>query len=348
MAAASRPQFTLVSTSDRYDLGWERQALTKLGDVEIQLRPTSPRTDAELAELASDADGLLISSREGITREMLAAMPKLKVVSRYAVGLDRVDLAAATDHGVVVTHCPAYCTTEVADHALALILSLNRRIVQFDRDIRAGAWAEHRHRMDRILRGPIPSMGASTVGIVGFGRIGRQVLARLRPFGSRLLVVDPYVDAATIEAAGASPVTLEELLPQVDILTIHTPLTPETHGLIGRAALSTIKPGAIVVNTARGPIMDLDALVEALADGRVGGAGLDVVYPEPLPLDSPLFSFDNVILTPHAAYYSEQSIVRVRHEVFDSAIDVLRGFEPQGIANRDVLAKLSLIKRSDG
>ena len=193
MTSSPRPTATLVSTSDRYDLQWERETLRDLPDLDVALVSGLPTSDAELVALARDADGVLFSSREAMTAATFAALPSLRVVCRYAVGLDHVDLEAATEHGVVVSHCPGYCTPEVADHALGLILALNRNIVSFDRHLRAGAWREHTHHMDRLLPGPIPAMRTLTIGVVGFGRIGRSVVERLRPFDCRVVVADPFV-----------------------------------------------------------------------------------------------------------------------------------------------------------
>jgi D-3-phosphoglycerate dehydrogenase len=214
--------------------------------------------------------------------------------------------------------------------------------VQFDRDLREGAWATHEHHMDRILRGPVPPLRELTVGIVGIGRIGSAVAARLAPFGVKLIAFDPYLDADTIRDNGAEPVSLEELLQASDIVTLHCPLTPETQGMLDAAALATMKPTAMLVNTARGPIVDLDALGVALENQRLGGAALDVVYPEPLPLDSPLYSLPNVILTPHAAYYSERSVQVIRTETLMAAVDVLQGRQPKVVANPAVLPRVSL------
>jgi D-3-phosphoglycerate dehydrogenase len=338
----SRSTHVLVTTSDRYDFDWEHETLSTIPGFDFELRRGSPLTTDEMIGLARDADALLVSSREPVTRPVIEQFDRLKVIARYAVGLDNIDLDAAAERGIVVTHYPMYCTNEVADHALALLLALNRRIVQFDRDLREGAWATHEHHMDRILRGPVPPLRELTVGIVGIGRIGSAVAARLAPFGVKLIAFDPYLDADTIRDNGAEPVSLEELLQASDIVTLHCPLTPETQGMLDAAALATMKPTAMLVNTARGPIVDLDALVAALENQRLGGAALDVVYPEPLPLDSPLYSLPNVILTPHAAYYSERSVQVIRTETLMAAVDVLQGRQPKVVANPAVLPRVSL------
>jgi D-3-phosphoglycerate dehydrogenase / 2-oxoglutarate reductase len=339
---SARPRFTVVFTSDRYELGWERDHLAALPDIEVEMRAGAVANEAEMIAAARDADALLITSRDQMPRAVFAAMTRCKVVSRYAVGLDHIDLQAATDHGVVVTHDPAYCTDEVADHALGMILAANRRLVEQDRDLRAGAWVEHGHMTNRILRGPVPALRLSTVGLIGFGRIGRAVGRRLLPFGVRLIVHDPYVDAATIRATGAEPVELPELLAQSDIVSIHCPLTPETRHMVDERFIAAMKPGAILVNTARGPIAELSALEQAIASGALAGAALDVTEFEPLPADSPLYRAGNVILSPHSAYYSERSIEVVRESTLEQALRVLRGIRPTVVVNPEVLNRVSL------
>lgn len=340
-------RFTVVITSDRYGnetsgLEMERELVAGVTDLTIDLRGAPAIDEDHLIEAAAEADALLVSTREAITRRVLANLPRCRVVSRYGVGLDNVDLDAATDYGIVVTHYPGYCTAEVADHALSLILALNRRIVELDRDLRAGAWVRHGAATATILRGPVPPLRELTLGIIGFGRIGHAVAERAKPFGVDLLIADPFVESAVIEAEGAEPVTLNELLARADIVTIHCPLTPETRGLIGAAELARMKPTASLVNTARGPIVDLAAVTAALQAGALAGAGLDVVYPEPLPADSPLYSAPTVILTPHSAYYSERSVEIVRRETLNEALAVLRGRRPHTVANPAVLQKVSL------
>lgn len=332
----------LVSTSDRYNFEWESETLSRIPDFNFELRPGTPSTPEEMVELARDADALLVSSREPVSRSTIEQLKRCKVVARYAVGLDHLDLEAAAEHGIVVTHYPMYCTNEVADHALSMILALNRRIVQFDRDLRAGAWVTHTHHMDKMLRGPIPPLREMTVGIIGIGRIGADVAARLAPFKVRLLATDPYLDDETIRSRGAEPVSLETLLSESDIVTIHCPHTPETEHFIGADAFAKMKPTSYLVNTARGPIVELNAAIDALSNGRIAGAALDVVYPEPLPADSPLYAMQNVILTPHAAYYSERSVEIIRMETLMAAVDVLQGRRPKVVANPGVLSRVNL------
>ncbi|MDP9364979.1 MAG: C-terminal binding protein [Chloroflexota bacterium] len=338
---------TVVVTSDRYGnetsgLETERALAAAATDLAIDLRGAPSTTEDELIAAGAEADALLVSTREAVTRRVLEHLPRTRVVSRYGVGLDNVDLDAATDAGIVITHYPGYCTAEVADHALALLLALNRRLVELDRDLRDGAWVRNGPATGLILRGPVPPLRELAVGIVGFGRIGRSVAERLRPFGPEILVADPYVEPAVVEAAGAVPLPLDDLLARADAVTVHCPLTPETRGLFDANRLGRMKPGAILVNTARGPIVDLDALVPALERGALAGAGLDVVYPEPLPAGHPLYALPNVILTPHSAYYSERSVEVVRRETFNEALAVLRGHRPRTVANPAVLAKVHL------
>jgi D-3-phosphoglycerate dehydrogenase / 2-oxoglutarate reductase len=342
-------KFTVIVTSDRYGnetrgLELEQELAAAVSDLDVTLLGRASTTEDELIRAAKDADALLVSTREAITRRVLANIPRVKVISRYGVGLDNVDLDAAADAGIVVTHYPGYCTSEVADHALAMILALNRRIVEQDRALREGSWVEHGPATRRILSGPIQPLREQTLGIVGFGRIGQAVAARAKPFNLTIVAADPYVDPAVMVAAGVEPATFEELLRRSDIVTLHAPLTPETRGLIDAAALASMKPTAVLVNTARGPIIDLPALAQALQvqEGGIAGAALDVVDPEPLPADSPFYRMPNVILTPHSAYYSERSVDVVRRETLLEALQVLRGKRPRTVANPAVLQKVAL------
>jgi D-3-phosphoglycerate dehydrogenase len=344
---ATKDKYTIVVTSDRYGnerggLEFEQELIDTVEDLDLTLSSRACITEDALISAAQGADALLVSTREAITRRVLENIPQVKVISRYGVGLDNVDLDAAADAGIVVTHYPGYCTSEVADHALAMILALNRRIVELDRSLRGGAWVQHGPATRTILGGPVQPLGEQTLGIVGFGRIGQAVAARATPFGVTILAADPYIDPETIRAAGAEPVSLEDLLRRSDIVTIHCPLTSETRGLIDADALALMKPTAVLVNTARGPIVDLPALAQALQEGRLAGAALDVVDPEPLPAESPFYQMPNVILTPHSAYYSERSVDVVRRETLLEALQVLRGKRPRTVANPAVLEKVTL------
>jgi D-3-phosphoglycerate dehydrogenase len=338
---------TIVITSDRYGadesgLDRERALLERFPDLNVTLRGEPVSSEEALIRIGHVADALLVSTREAITRRVCESIPQVKVISRYGVGLDNVDLAAAADNGIVVTHYPQYCTNEVADHAMAFLLALNRRVAELDPDVHSGAWSTHGPATTRILRGRVPALRDLTLGIVGFGRIGQAVACRAAPFGLKVIASDPYASDDLIRNAGAMPVTLNTLLEQADLLTIHAPLTPETRGLIGRAELERMKPDAAIVNTARGPIIDLEALAAHLTARPSFRAALDVVHPEPLPANSPLYRLPNVLLSPHSAYYSERSVETVRAETFLAAISVLRGFLPPTVANPDVLTRVSL------
>jgi D-3-phosphoglycerate dehydrogenase / 2-oxoglutarate reductase len=336
------PLFQVVFTSDRYDLEVERAMIEAAADLEIELRGRLCSSPQELAEFARQADALLISSRETIDRELISQLDKCKVISRYAVGVDQVDLEAATERGIVVAHVPDYCTAEVADHSLAMILALNRRIVEIDRDLHQGAWVQHSYHTRKMLRGPIRPMRELTLGLIGLGRIGSAVARRALPLGVRIVAHDPYIPRDLIRELGAEPISLADLASTSDIVSIHCPLTSETRGLVDRSLIAQMKPTAVLVNTARGKIVDLEALADALAAGRLAGAALDVVDPEPLPLESPLYQLPNVILTPHAAYYSERSVELVREEAIDSVLRVLRGELPRTVANPAVIDRLRL------
>ncbi len=338
--------FKIVLTSDRYNnevdsLALEYQLLADNNDLEIELQ-TVPGEDMEEVIAASDGAAVLMAStRESFSRDVLERLTTIKVLSRYGVGLDNVDLDAAAELGIVVTHYPAYCTAEVADHALSLILALNRRIVWLDRELKAGAWVRHGRATGEILHTKIEALREQTLGIIGLGRIGKLVAERARPFGLTILAHDPHLDPADAPDY-VTLVDLNDLLARADIVTLHCPLTPETRGLINAERLSLMKTSAYLVNTARGPIIDLDALVIALQAGGLAGAGLDVVDPEPLPEDSPLYKMDNVILTPHSAYYSERSVDIVRRQTLLQALRVLRGQQPEVVANPGVLDRVSL------
>ncbi|HEV8306346.1 MAG TPA: C-terminal binding protein [Methylomirabilota bacterium] len=291
----------------------------------VRFRPVLARSEADFLGKCAEADALLIQYGD-VTRRVIESLPRIRVLVRYGVGVDGIDVEAATARGIPVVNVPDYGTDEVANHAVALLLALARKLPQLDRQTRAGRWSV----FEAI---PITRLTGRTVGILGCGRIGSRVARKLAGFDVCLLACDPYLRTFP---PGVEPVAFERLLAESDYLTVHAPLTAGTHHLIGRAALARMKPTAVLINTARGGIVDTDALVDALRAGRLAGAGLDVTEQEPLPPGSPLLAMDQVIVTPHAAWYSEEGRSELKRRVAEEAVRVLRGQRPQNCINPQV------------
>src|SRR5881397_3203495 len=258
--------------------------------ADFDVRSVDGGDRAALLPALADVDAVIVRSATMIDAEALAAASRLKVVARAGVGLDNVDVAAATARGVLVVNAPTSNIVSAAEHAVALLLAVARRVPQASASLRAGEWKRNKFTGVEVTD--------KTVGVVGLGRIGVLFAQRLSAFGTRLLAYDPYVPAARAAQIGVRLVPLDELLRESDFISIHLPKTPETVGLIGERELATCKPGVIIVNAARGGLLDEHALAQALKEGRVGGAGVDVYATEPCT-DSPLFGFDNVVATPH-------------------------------------------------
>lgn len=307
----------LVVTDQSFGVLPEASAVAeRLG---IVLESHQARTEQETMAVTAGADAVLVQYAP-ITRAVLAGLAPGATVVRYGIGYDNIDVVAARELGVRVAAVPDYGVDTVADHATALLLSAMRRVVIFDRALR-----ERRRWVDPGSVGPVPSLGSSTVGLIGTGRIGTAVARRLAGFGTTVVAFDPYADQAVAAEAGVRLVALDELLAISDAVSLHAPLTPETHHIIDAAALARLRPTAVLVNTARGPLVDTVALAEALASGRLAAAALDVVDPEPLPADSPLWDAPNLVLTPHVSFYSIESLVRLEALAAQEAERALRG-----------------------
>ncbi len=292
-----------------------------------ELRAGNDRHIAALKLLVADADAV-ITQFAPIHAEVISEMRRVKVIVRYGIGYDTVDVKAARERGIPVCNIPDYCIDEVADHTLAFILGVTRQVVPNTLYIRDGKWG---------LATPLDQLRTlrdQTVGIVGFGRIGREVAARLAPFKSRRLVFDAFVPADTIRTAGCEAVTLEELLSQSDIVTLHCPSTPQTKKLLNTDALARMKRGAVVVNLARGDLIDTAALIAALQSGHLAGAAIDVCDPEPIPTDSPLRSLPNVIVASHIASASPKSVRTLRETAAHIAVMALRGEPLPNVVNK--------------
>ena len=292
------------------------------------------RSAADVLAVARDADVVVVQSVVPLlTREVIAQLPRCRCLIRAGAGYDSLDYAAATEMGIMVCNTPTYCTDEVADHAIALLLACLRHIPRLDAAMRRGEHAYH-------LAMPTRRLAGSTLGVIGLGRIGARLVQRLSGWQLRVLAYDPYTTPERAVSLGATLVSLDELLAQSDFISLHCLLNEQTHHLLDRAALAKVKPGAVIVNDSRGPLIDEAALAEALQDGRVWAAGLDVTEKEPLPADSPLLELDNVILTPHTAAYSPQSREDLYAQICAISIDVIQGRVPQFLVNPTVLDHL--------
>jgi phosphoglycerate dehydrogenase-like enzyme len=273
--------------------------------------------------------GVVAGGLELYTRAVLDRCPDLRVIARFGVGYENVDVDAATDRRVAVLITPGANAEAVADYTIGLMLASLRRIVLADADVRAGRWRSG---------DPPRDLYGSTVGIVGFGKIGQAVARRLRAFGCTLLAVEPFPDVAACEALEVKLMALDEVLPAVDVLTIHVPLAAATNHLIGARELSLMKPAATVINTSRGSVVDGAALAQALRDGTIAGAALDVFETEPLPSDHELLSAPNLVVTGHLAGFSAGAMQGVIRALVDGMIDVDEGRVPKGCVNPAVLA----------
>jgi D-3-phosphoglycerate dehydrogenase len=284
------------------------------------------KSPEELIDLVGDAD-VVITQFAPVNAAVIGAMRRARAIVRYGIGVDNVDLDAARAHNIPVCNVPDYCIDEVADHTLALILALTRQIVGCCVHVRGGKWGGAIH---------LPTMHALkelAVGIVGFGRIGREVAVRLHAFKSKLLAYDPAVPQADIERAGCTPASLDALLAGADVITLHCPANSATRGLIDRAAFDRMKKGALLINVARGTIVDTPAMVEALRSGKLGGAALDVCEPEPIEPGSPLLGMANVLITPHIASASMPAAQALRTRVAETAARALRGQPLENVVN---------------
>lgn len=296
-------------------LAHERATAERLGATFVEARCVTP---ADVVAAAHGADVLVVQFAS-VTAEAIAGLAPGALIVRYGIGLDNVDLAAAHLGGIKVAYVPDYATGEVADHTAALVLTAMRRILPLDRSVRESRW-------DAVgIAGPLKSFSETVVGFIGFGRIGREVQARLKPFGFKSVVVDPYADASALADLGAELVDLDTLFSAADVITLHSPLTAATRHVINADRLAKMPPNGFIVNTARGGLVDPDALVDALQSGRLGGAALDVFEAEPLPQDSPLRGCPNLILTPHAAWYSTSAIERLQSLAADEVSRHLTG-----------------------
>jgi D-3-phosphoglycerate dehydrogenase len=276
------------------------------------------RSEDETAAATAGARAVLAQFAP-ITRRVLAGLAPGATVVRYGVGVDNIDLAAARELGVAVAYVPDYCIDEVADHTVALLLSLMRRLPAVEAELRGGGWA------GIAAARPLPALRQSTVGFLGLGRIGRAVLDRLRPFGCRVLAYDPALSPAQAAELGVGLATMEGVLGESDAVTLHMPLTAATRHLIDGERLARMRPHAVLVNTARGGLIDAEALAAALRAGRLGGAGLDVFEVEPLPADSPLRGAPRLILTPHISWYSDEAIGRLQTLAAEEVARALHG-----------------------
>jgi D-3-phosphoglycerate dehydrogenase len=310
----------------------EHEMLTRFG-AELRLLE-GKKSPAELAALLSDADAIMVSSAP-ITAEVLDAMPRCKVVARYGVGVDTLDLEAAAERNIVCAHVPDFCAEEVSNHALMLMLAAVKKIIVLDGWVRSGGWRSG-------ALGPMQHLHGQTVGLVACGNIGRAFARKVAALRMRVIGYDPYLDPALAGAAGIELVSLDDLLTQSDIVSVHAPLTDETRHIIDAAALAKMKPAAFLINTSRGPTVDEAALITALQNRQIAGAGLDVFEHEPLAADSALTKFDNVVLAPHSASYSDYAFQLLSRRVAESVIDVLSGHWPRFVANKSVLNKLTL------
>lgn len=309
----------VLKTDGMMALGEAELALLRDAGAQLVDRPRP--TEEELIAHGRDAEAI-VTIEEPLTAAVIGSLERCRVIARLGIGVDTVDVGAATAAGIWVTNVPDGSVDEASDHALALLLALTRRVVALDASVRRGEWNTI------AVAGPVHRLRGRVLGLVGFGRIARALAPKAAALGLEVWASDPHIEPATIAAAGVRAIGLDRLLADADAVSIHVPLTPETRGLIDRRRLRAMQPGALIVNVSRGGVIDEPALIQALREGHLGGAALDVFAQEPLPTDHPLLALDRVVLTSHAAFYSHESVAEVLHKAVEDVARVLGGERP--------------------
>jgi D-3-phosphoglycerate dehydrogenase len=328
----SKAKWRVVVTDYNYpDLSIEEQELARW---DAQVIPAQCRTPEEVLAVAKEADAL-ISQYAPITREVIYGLKNCKAIGRYGIGVDNIDVQAATERGIAVINVPSYCEEEVSDHTMALLLAWTRRIVHYATEIRQGTW-------DWKTGRPIHRLQGQTLGLLGFGKIARLVAKKAKAFGLKIIAYDPYLPDEIFVSEGVERVSLEDLLAKSDFLSIHVPLTESTRYLINRETIVKMKPTACLINTSRGGIVDEQALIWALQEGRLAGACLDVLDPEPPQKENPLLTMYQVILSPHVAWYSEESQFELRKRIAQNIGKTLHGLLPQGLVNQELKGRFRI------
>lgn len=304
----------------------EKRELNKIGAIMI---PKQCKTEEDVIRECKDASGL-IDQYAPITRKVMESLPDLKVVGRYGVGVNTIDVDAATELGIQVLNVPDYCMDEVSNQAISLMLACHRKLNILNSQVHHNGW-------DYKIAKPIHRLQGQTLGLLGFGRIPKMVAQKAKAFGLNIIAYDPYVTPEVGLQYNVTILPLKDVLQKADIISVHVPLTKDTENLLNEQTLSWVKPEAIVINTSRGPLIDEKALYHALKDKKLGYAGLDVTVQEPIQKDNPLLTLDNVIITPHVAWYSEEAELELKTKVAQGVADVLSGKNAKYLVNRDVL-----------
>ena len=310
---------TLIAVTDSPfpSLNPARAALAR---VDPELRMASSSSADDILAVAREADAVLVTYAK-LPGELLRRLTRCKAIGRFGLGVDNIDIKAAAELGISVTYVPDYCMHEVSDHAIALLLALARKITLSNKLVQSGRW-----EMPAVV--PIHRLAGQVLGLIGFGNIPRALAPKAKALGLRVVAHDPYVAREALANAGIEGMSFDDLLALSDFVSIHAPLSPATRGLLNSQAFGKMKRGALLINTARGPLVDEDALIAALDSGHLGGAALDVVATEPLAASSKLMGRDNVILTPHTAFYSVEALNELQTKCASDVARVLCGEAP--------------------
>jgi len=310
----------------------------ELAKVNAELIGADCTTEDEIIKGAKDAD-VIITMRARMTRRVMGGLPKCQAIVRYGIGYDMVDIGAATDNHIIVINIPDFCFEEVSNHAIALLLACAKKLVLLNNLTKRGSWAQAKR-----TQAPMGSIHGQTLGLVGCGNVGRMTARKAQCFSLRVLGCDPYVGKSLAKESGIILVSLPELLKESDFVSVHTPLNEETRHLIGEREFRQMKPNAYFVNTARGAVVDEAALIKALQEKWIAGAGLDVFEKEPVDPDNPLLKMDNVVTLPHSASYSDTAFKQLRTSVGQEAARVVSGRWPKNVVNKGVRPKVNLIE----
>ncbi|MFC9599374.1 C-terminal binding protein [Peribacillus butanolivorans] len=309
--------FKILLTDYEFEhLQYEEDVFQESG-LDIDFIKAQCKTEEEVIELAKEVDAIL-NQYAPVSRRVIGSLENTKIISRYGVGVNTIDLDAAKEKGITVANVPDYGMEEVSNHALALLLSWARKVTLLNNEVKKGNW-------DFKACVPIHRFNEQTVGVLGFGRIPRRFVEKVKPLGFKTAAYDPFVSAEDMAAVGVQKMNLEEIICEADYLSVHVPLIDDTFHLINEERLKQMKRNAVIINTARGPIIDEKALAEALEKGVIAGAALDVTEDEPASIDSPLLKMDNVIITPHSAWYSEEAMIELRQKAAKNIVQVLSG-----------------------